>query len=91
MREEESLLICCKAFQQECENRFSNITIRKIPSLLLGKCEFGKDDYSLNIINLPEELRPIPEESESAPDPEEEGTSPSKTIKSSSPTQQNLF
>jgi adenine-specific DNA-methyltransferase len=91
MREEESLLICCKAFQQECENRFSNITIRKIPSLLLGKCEFGKDDYSLNIINLPEELRPIPEESESPPDPEDDRTPPSKTTKSSSPNQQNLF
>ena len=21
--------------------------------MLLGRCEFGKDDYSLNIINLP--------------------------------------
>jgi len=21
--------------------------------MLLGKCEFGKDDYSLNIVNLP--------------------------------------
>ena len=23
--------------------------------MLLGKCEFAKDDYSLNIINLPQE------------------------------------
>lgn len=23
--------------------------------MLLGRCEFGKDDYSLNIINAPEE------------------------------------
>lgn len=23
--------------------------------MLLGRCEFGKDDYSLNIIELPEE------------------------------------
>lgn len=91
MQPEESLLICCKAFQPECENRHGNITLRKIPTLLLGKCEFGKDDYSLNIINLPEELRPIPEESESVPDPEDEGTPPSKTTKSSSPNQQNLF
>ena len=22
--------------------------------MLLGRCEFGKDDYSLNIINVPE-------------------------------------
>ncbi|MDD4190634.1 MAG: site-specific DNA-methyltransferase [Mangrovibacterium sp.] len=55
MRQQESLLICCKAFQPECENRYANISIKKIPHVLLGKCEFGKDDYSLNIINLPED------------------------------------
>lgn len=53
MAEDESLLICCTAFQSECNNRHPNITIRKIPQMLLGRCEFGKDDYSLNIINLP--------------------------------------
>jgi adenine-specific DNA-methyltransferase len=54
MAEGESLLICCTAFQNPCSNRYSNITIKKIPQMLLGRCEFGKDDYSLNIINLPE-------------------------------------
>lgn len=49
----ESLLICCKSYQKECKSKFSNISIKKIPQMLLGKCEFGKDDYSLNIINLP--------------------------------------
>lgn len=53
MAKDESLLICCTAFQSECNNRHPNITIRKIPQMLLGRCEFGKDDYSLNIINLP--------------------------------------
>lgn len=53
MQPGESLLICCKSFQQECKNRFGNITIKKIPQMLLGRCEFGKDDYSLNIVNLP--------------------------------------
>lgn len=51
----ESLLICCKAFQKECKNKYSNITIKKIPQMLLGRCEFAKDDYSLNIVNLPTE------------------------------------
>jgi adenine-specific DNA-methyltransferase len=55
MQAGESLLICCKAFQTECKNKFPNITIKKIPQLLLDRCEFGKDDYSLNIINLPTE------------------------------------
>lgn len=53
MQPEDSLLICCKAFQQECQNKFKNITIKKIPLLLLERCEFGKDDYSLNIVNVP--------------------------------------
>lgn len=51
----ESLLICCKAFQPECVSKYNNITIKKIPQLLLNRCEFGKDDYSLNIVNLPKE------------------------------------
>lgn len=54
MQEGESVLICCTAFQKECKNRFANITIKKIPQMLLGRCEFGKDDYSLNIVNMPE-------------------------------------
>ena len=49
------MLICAKKFQPECANRFGNITLKKIPQMLLGKCEFAKDDYSLNIINLPQE------------------------------------
>ncbi len=54
MAEDESLLICCTSFQPECRNRYSNITIKKIPQMLLGRCEFDKDDYSLNIISVPE-------------------------------------
>lgn len=49
----ESLLVCCKSFAKGCANRHSNITIKKIPQMLLGRCEFGKDDYSFNIVNLP--------------------------------------
>lgn len=55
MQAGESLLICCKAFQTECKNKFPNITIKKIPQLLLDRCEFGRDDYSLNIVNIPSE------------------------------------
>jgi len=55
MQEGESILICCKAFQKECNNKYPNITLKKIPQMLLDRCEFGKDDYSLNIVNLPTE------------------------------------
>lgn len=54
MDENESLLICCTKFQPECRNRFSNITIKKIPKVLLDTCEFDKDDYSLNIVTVPD-------------------------------------
>jgi adenine-specific DNA-methyltransferase len=64
MNPDESLLVACKAFQAECENRHNNISIKKIPNMLLGRCEFGKDDYSLNIVNVPTE------ESETSPEPD---------------------
>ncbi|NUN23837.1 MAG: site-specific DNA-methyltransferase, partial [Candidatus Jettenia caeni] len=54
MKPDESLLICCKSFQEACANRYASITIKKIPKMLLGRCKFGKEDYSLNIVNLPE-------------------------------------
>ena len=51
---DESLLICCTKFQPECRNKYSNITIKKIPKVLLDTCEFDHDDYSLNIVSVPE-------------------------------------
>lgn len=53
MRDDESLLICCKSFSKACESRYPNITVKKIPNMLLGRCEFGREDYSLNIISMP--------------------------------------
>ena len=54
MADGESLLVCCKAFQPECKSFSSRISVKKIPSVLLGRCEFDHDDYSLNIIELPQ-------------------------------------
>ena len=54
MGENESLLICCTKFQPECRNHYSNITIKKIPKVLLDTCEFDRDDYSLNIVSVPD-------------------------------------
>jgi adenine-specific DNA-methyltransferase len=48
-----TLLICAKAFSGAVEG-FENLTCRKIPSSILTKCEWGRDDYSLNIAALPE-------------------------------------
>ena len=54
MKDGESLLICAKAFSPECENKFGSITIKKIPQMILGKCEFAKENYDLNIIKTTE-------------------------------------
>ena len=53
LSDDESLLICCTKFQSECRNKFPNITIKKIPQMLLERCEFDKADYNLNIIHPP--------------------------------------
>ncbi len=49
MQPDESLLICCKSFQEACQDRYESITVKKIPNMLLGRCEFGREDYSLNV------------------------------------------
>jgi adenine-specific DNA-methyltransferase len=51
--EQRSLLICCKAFEEQSARSLSNLTIRKIPGAVLDRCEWGKDDYSLKIESLP--------------------------------------
>lgn len=48
MKEEETLLICCKAFTANPDN-YPNITFVKIPTTILKNCEYGRDDYSLNV------------------------------------------
>jgi len=52
----ESLLICAKSFAPECEGKYPTITTKKIPKMILGKCEFGKENYDLNIIERTEEV-----------------------------------
>jgi adenine-specific DNA-methyltransferase len=49
---EKSLLILCSAFKGDT-TQFENLTVKKIPKHVLNKCEYGKDDYSLNVKNLP--------------------------------------
>lgn len=50
----ENLLICAPAFDIGLSKRYDNINIRKIPQSVLSKCEYGVDNYNLNIINPPE-------------------------------------
>jgi adenine-specific DNA-methyltransferase len=48
----QSLLVCCAAFRAKAD-AFPNLTIKKIPHAVLSRCEWGRDDYSLQIKNLP--------------------------------------
>jgi hypothetical protein len=41
-----------KAFLGRVDD-LTNITVKKIPKAVLARCEFGKDDYSLKVANLP--------------------------------------
>ncbi len=52
-----TLLICCKAFNAT-DGAFENLTIKKIPLAVLSKCEWGRDDYSLRVSNLPTAAEP---------------------------------
>ena len=49
----EYLVIACRSFDGGLEKAYSNITIKKIPQMLLSRCEFGKTDYNLNIVRPP--------------------------------------
>ena len=53
--EDEYLLICAEDFAPGCDRDFPNITVRPIPKILLGRCEFGRDNYDLNVILQDEE------------------------------------
>ena len=49
---ERSLLVLCTAFRAKSD-RYENLTVRKIPKQVLTRCEWGHDDYSLQVDNLP--------------------------------------
>ncbi len=51
--ESRSLLVLCSAFRGKAD-RYSNLTIKKIPKTVLSRCEWAHDDYSLKIENLPQ-------------------------------------
>ncbi|MHB1123944.1 MAG: site-specific DNA-methyltransferase [Ramlibacter sp.] len=52
-----SLLVCCGAYRGvtagQAAERWPNLTIKKIPKMVKDRCEWGHDDYSLNVANLP--------------------------------------
>lgn len=53
MAENEYLLIACKAHDAGTEKLYPNITIKKIPQMLLDRCDFNHPSYALNITHPP--------------------------------------
>ncbi|MDX9943436.1 MAG: site-specific DNA-methyltransferase [Azonexus sp.] len=51
---ERSLLVLCTAFRAKVD-AYPNLTVKKIPRQVLSRCEWGHDDYSLQVENLPKE------------------------------------
>jgi adenine-specific DNA-methyltransferase len=51
-----TLLVLCTAFRGRGEH--PNLTVKKIPKQVLSRCEWGHDDYSLQVENLPK--APLP-------------------------------
>lgn len=47
-----TLMILCAAWRGNAD-QWPNLTLRKIPNHIRSKCEWGHDDYSLNVANLP--------------------------------------
>lgn len=84
---ERSLLVCCKAFNAD-PDRFENLTLVKIPSSILTKCEWGRDDYSLNIANLPLADQ---EEDDGASEPSAVSAKRGRKSKASSDAELSLF
>ena len=62
---ERSLLVCCAAYRGvtavQAAERWPNLTIKKIPKMVKDRCEWGHDDYSLNVANLPMAQKPAAE------------------------------
>jgi len=52
INDDEYLLIVCKSYDKGLNNFAKNINIKKIPQSLLKNCEYGVENYNLNIIDV---------------------------------------
>jgi len=50
----------------EASERWPNLTLKKIPKMVLARCEWGHDDYSLNVANLPMAQIDLPDATDQA-------------------------
>ena len=52
---ERSLLVLCASFRGNPDD-LPNLTVKKVPTAVLSRCEWGRDDYSLAAAELPAAL-----------------------------------
>ena len=81
---ERTLLICCGAFRGDPKD-FPNLTLKKIPQTVLSKCEWGRDDYSLNVQEMPAV------QAASDATPSEAGSTPKRKRKPAAVQELSLF
>lgn len=83
-----SLMVVCSAWHgvtaTAAAERWPHLTLKKIPKAVLSRCEWGRDDYSLNVANLP---------MAQAPDlaPKAAGTEARRNLQARAAGQANLF
>ena len=85
--EARSLLILCGAFRVKSLDAFPNLTVKKIPKAVLSRCEWGEDDYSLEIRSLP--MKPAEDDLEAQTSPF--GTKPRTKAERREQAQATLF
>lgn len=81
--DERTLLICCSAFRAK-PDAFANLTLKKIPQAVLHRCEWGRDDYSLNVNALPES-EPEADQTDEETSEDIPATDPTPEVKSPPP------
>jgi len=54
LKDGQKLVVCAPAFQPGAGAGLPNVRLRKIPQAVLSRCEYGADNYNLNIVELPE-------------------------------------
>ena len=91
LRPDESLLIACTNFKKECTHKYGNISIKKIPQMLKGRCEFGREDYSLKIVNMPVDEDTEIDDMQSIAEDKESGKRKKKKAKDKDEEQGELF
>jgi adenine-specific DNA-methyltransferase len=74
-----TLLVLCSAYRSADGDAYPNLTIKKIPLAVLSRCEYGHDDYSLQVANLssmpPAKQHSFDDDSNTNPGPHQLGLS----------------